>query len=87
MTWAEFSIRLHAYKRLERKEWYKVREIAYAATVGAHLNPKRLPKTKEQFMPLNLKFRNTQRERIAKRIKEAQNEYYKQLKIVNNGTA
>jgi len=53
MTWAEFCIRQHAYRRMDKSEWYKVREIAYAAIVGSHLDPKKLPKNQEAFMSLD----------------------------------
>jgi hypothetical protein len=53
MTWAEFLIRQHAYHRIEKNEWYKIREIAYAALIGSHSDPNKLPKSKEKFMPLD----------------------------------
>jgi hypothetical protein len=37
---------------VERDSWAKVREIAYYSLVAPHSNPKALPKSKEQFMPL-----------------------------------
>ena len=53
MTWAEFCIRQHAYRRMEKQSWYKVREIAYSAMIGSHMDPKKLPKSKELFIPLD----------------------------------
>ena len=52
MTFAEFQIRLFAYKRIQLKEWEKVRQIAWSATIGSHQDPKKLPKTIEKFMSL-----------------------------------
>lgn len=52
MSWAEFLIRSHAYKRKELRHWQKVRKIAYAAIVGSHQDPKKLPKTETAYMPL-----------------------------------
>jgi hypothetical protein len=43
-----------AYKRIELNEWAKVREVAYYSLWGAHANPKKLPKSKEAFMPLGI---------------------------------
>ena len=54
MTWAEFCIRQYAYRRMDKHSWYKVREIAYSAMIGSHIDPKKLPKTKEKFIPFNL---------------------------------
>ena len=87
MTWAEFLIRSFAYQRTERKAWFKVREVAWAALIGSHFNPKKLPKTKEQFIPLNPKATNKRNEQIKARIKQAQNEYYNKLELLNNGKA
>jgi hypothetical protein len=53
MTWAEFLIRQHAYHRIEKNEWYKVREIAYSSLIGSHIDPKKLPKSKDKFIPLD----------------------------------
>ena len=53
MTWAEFLIRQHAYHRIQKNEWYKIREIAYASLIGSHIDPKKLPKSKEKFIPLD----------------------------------
>jgi hypothetical protein len=53
MTWAEFLIRQHAYHRIEKNELYKVREIAYSSLIGSHIDPKKLPKSKDKFIPLD----------------------------------
>lgn len=76
MTWAEFRIRLHAYHRQDKYDWLKVREIAYHALIAPNVNPKRLPKTKEAFIPLNRKKGMT--DSMRKRIEEVQKEYLRQ---------
>lgn len=55
MTWAEFQIRLFAYNRMQKNEWFKIRELAWASLVGSHQDPKKMPKSKEAFMPLDSK--------------------------------
>jgi hypothetical protein len=40
------------YKRAELNDWKKVREISYYSLIGSHMNPKRLPKSIQKFMPL-----------------------------------
>ena len=52
MTFAEFQIRLFAYKRMELREWEKVRQIAWSAFIAPHQDPKKLPKTIDKFMNL-----------------------------------
>lgn len=53
MTFAEFQIRLFAYKRMELREWEKVRQIAWSAFIAPHQDPKKLPKSIDKFMNLN----------------------------------
>lgn len=52
MTWAEFQLRLFAYKRMELNEYQKLRELMWTCYTAPHLDPKKLSKRKEQFMPL-----------------------------------
>ena len=52
MTFAEFQIRLFAYKRMELREWEKVRQIAWSAFIAPHQDPKKLPKSIDKFMSL-----------------------------------
>jgi hypothetical protein len=52
MTWAEFQIRLFAYKRIEVVEFQKLRELMWTVYIAPHLNPKQMDKTKTSFMPL-----------------------------------
>jgi hypothetical protein len=52
MTWAEFQIRLFAYKRIELNNAYKLRELMWTIYTAPHLNEKKMSKRKEQFMPL-----------------------------------
>ena len=53
MTWAEFQIRLFAYKRMDLYRWMQIRELAWSSFVAPHQDPKKMPKTKERFWPLN----------------------------------
>ena len=52
MSWAEFLIRSHAYRRTEIKDWQKYRKVAYHALIAPHQDPKKLPKKESLFMPL-----------------------------------
>ena len=76
MTWAEFCIRQHAYRRMDKAEWYKVREIAYAAIVGSHYDPNKIPKTQEDFLPLNEKKGVT--DSMKDKIRQAQERFFKE---------
>jgi hypothetical protein len=52
MTWAEFQIRLFAYKRQDLYEWQKLRELMWITYIAPHQDPKKMAKRKEAFLPL-----------------------------------
>lgn len=81
MTFAEFQIRLFAYKRIQLKEWEKVREISWSAFIGSHQDPKKIPKTIDKFMSLgNEKPKSRATDEQRKRFLEATEEYLKHAK-------
>lgn len=82
MTWAEFRIRKHAYLRQDLNDWRKVREIAYYSLIGAHYDPKKLPKTKEAFLPLDGSRKSKVTQLMKSRIEQAKKQY---LIDVKNG--
>jgi len=53
MTWAEFQIRLFSYKRQDLYKWQMLRELMWTSYIAPHQDPKKMPKRKENFLPLN----------------------------------
>jgi hypothetical protein len=53
MTWAEFQIRLFAYKRKDLYEWRKLRELLWITYISPNQDPKKMAKRKEQLLPLD----------------------------------
>lgn len=53
MTWAEFQIRLFAYKRQDLYNWHKLRELMWITYISPNQDPKKMAKRKEQFLPLD----------------------------------
>lgn len=86
MTWAEFQIRLFAYNRMEQNQWFKIRELAWSATIAPHLNPKKMPKSKDAFM--NLGSTNTSKSGVSQAQKDAflaaYQQYQKEANHVKN---
>jgi len=84
MSWAEFRIRLFAYKRKDLDEWYKVREVAYYSYVSGWMSKKK-PPSKEQFLPLGTKkgVPDELKDLIKKRSEQAKEQYFKDLKEYN----
>ncbi len=81
MTFAEFQIRLFAYKRMQLREWEKVRMIAWSAFIGSHQDPKTMPRTIDKFMSLdNEKPKSNVSEEQRQRFLQATEEYLKQVK-------
>jgi len=66
---AEFNIRLFAFKRMSTNRELLVREVAYYSMIGSHLNPKKLPKSKEAFWQVGRDVK-VDKERV-ERMKEA----------------
>ena len=79
MTFAEFQIRLFAYKRMQLREWEKVRQISWSAFIGSHQDPKKMPKTIDKFMRLdNGEAKPSVSEVQKERFRNAYSEYLKQ---------
>lgn len=79
MSFAEFQIRLFAWRRCELREWEKIRILAWHVRASS-LNSGRMPSI-EKFMPLDIdkssgsKITEAQRQRFL----EVTAEYVKQL--------
>lgn len=84
MSFAEFQIRLFAYRRMQTREWEKTRLIAYSAFIGSHQDPKKLPKTIDSFMKLDSD--NGSKKEVSKEMKERfLNAYKEYLNKVQHG--
>jgi len=84
MTWAEFRIRLFAYRRLEIKEYEKVRLVCYQIYVSNWFAKKK-PKSIESFMPLDLKKKAILSKKQKDAMKAATEQYFKEKKALENG--
>ena len=80
MTWAEFKIRSIAYWRMQDREDVKFREVAWNALIGSHADRKKIPKTKQRFWTIGKKQQSKSDEAMQNAIKQAQEDYFKQLK-------
>ena len=50
MPWCEFLIKSYAYNRIQEEKLRHTRLVAYSAQIGSHLDPKKLPRSIDQFM-------------------------------------
>ncbi|GHE34936.1 hypothetical protein GCM10017764_17640 [Sphingobacterium griseoflavum] len=53
MPWCEYLIKSKAWQRMETDKYRHTRFIAFHALIGSHMDGKRLPKSLDQFMPLD----------------------------------
>ena len=81
MTFAEFQIRLFAYKRMQLRDWEKFRQVAWSALIGSHQDPKKMPKTIDKFMRLDSgQSKSGVSEAEKERFRSVYSEYLKQVK-------
>lgn len=52
MPWCEFLIKSYAYNRMQEEKLRHTRLVAYSAQIGSHLDPKKLPRSIDQFMKI-----------------------------------
>lgn len=52
MTWAEFQIRLFAYRRMDLYDWEKIREQMWITYIANYQDVKKMAKRKELLLPL-----------------------------------
>ncbi len=52
MPWCEFLIKSYAYSRMQEEKLRHTRLIAYSSQIGSHLDPKKLPRSIDQFMQI-----------------------------------
>ena len=75
MSWAEFVIRSTCFREKELDQWRKIRFIAYVALQAPHVNPKRIPKSIEKFLPLGDKKQSELTDERLKMMQEAWKTY------------
>ena len=50
MHWSEFTLRLLAFNRVQEREEYRLRRLAWVNTLAPHLDPKGLKNKKESSL-------------------------------------
>ena len=74
MSWREFQLRLIGFKRQQKEDWIRTREIAYSSWVGPHIKLE-ANLTKEKFMPLGVGNKNKVSNAGKEALRKAQLEY------------
>ena len=80
MTWAEFLIRLHGFRREQEKDMMMLRELSWIVYTSPHNDPKKMKRSLEAFWPLKKGVSKKKRELMIERFKEVQEQYLKEKK-------
>lgn len=85
MSWAEFRIRLFAYRRMQKKQDNMMRLHAYHAATGAlyAFEPDKFPKTLSQFWRVDEKGEVSGRKKRMEILKREQQKYLEQKQKKN----
>lgn len=46
-------MKAQAYRRIEKEKWRRARLIAFYSMIGSHLDPKKLPKSEENWLRID----------------------------------
>lgn len=84
MTWAEFRIRLHAWERQEKRELYRLRELAWVIYNAPYQDPKKMKKNIDSFWSIEPKKGSEVTEKMRQRMKEAVEKYQDEIKQKQN---
>ena len=78
MTWAEFLIRLHGFRREQEKDMMMLRELSWIVYTSPHNDPKKMKRSLEAFWPIKTGVSKKKRELMIERFKEVQEQYLKE---------
>lgn len=85
MPFCEFLIKSYAFNRMQKERLRHTRLIAWSAQIGSHLHPNSVPKSIEQFMPIDEK--RTRRKGISDKMKslaqKRMDEYNEAMRLQN----
>lgn len=81
MTWAEFLIRLHGFRRGQENDMMMLRELSWIVYTAPHNDPKKIKKTKDTFWPIKKAVSSSKRENMIEAFKKAQEKYLEEKRL------
>ena len=81
MSWAEFLIRLHGFRREKDEDIMMLRELSWMVYTAPHNDPKKMKKSIDAFWPLNREVSDNRKERMQLALIEAQKNYLEEKKL------
>ena len=70
MPFCEFLIKSYAFNRMQNERLRHTRLIAFSAQIGSHLDPKKMPKSIEQFMPIGSERKKKRGSKVSDEMRE-----------------
>ena len=80
MSWAEFPIRLHGFRREQENEVMMLRELSWIIYTAPHNDPKKMKRNKEAFWPIKKGVSKKSKEKMVEAFKQAQEKYLEEKK-------
>ena len=65
MPFCEFKIKSYAFRRMQEERLRHTRLIAFSSQIGSHLDPKKMPKSIEQFMPIGSERKKKRKSKVS----------------------
>jgi len=81
MSWSEFLIRLHGFKREQRKDMMMLRELSWIVYTAPHNDPKKMKKSIDGFWPINKGMSKKAKESMLNKMRMVADKYLEQKKL------
>ena len=81
MTWAEFLIRLHGFRREQENHMMMLRELSWITYTAPHNDPKKMKRSIEAFWPMKKGVGKDKKEKMLEAFKKAQEQYLEEKRL------
>jgi hypothetical protein len=81
MTWAEFLIRLHGFRRNQETDMMMLRELSWVVYTAPHNDPKKMKKSIEGFWPIKKGAVVNNKQKMIDAMKKAQEKYLEEKRL------
>jgi len=80
MSWAEFLIRLHGFRREREYELMMQRELSWIVYTSPHNDPKKMKRSIDAFWPIKKGVSENRKDKMREALLEAQRKYLEEKK-------
>lgn len=83
MPYCEFILKAQAYHRMQNEQLKRIRFNTFYSMIGSHLDPKKLPKSESNFLPIEEERKSQISDEMRELFKKRQREYEEAIKNYN----